>query len=174
MQETQQHCLLFYIIQYCLLLHEFLFTCVCHGIFICFVICQLCTKEVQCMLQLKTGGVCVFPWSTSTVHAAMCKIKVIYVHLQFISHCCVKRIASCCCVIQSHYTKDYTQVGAVLNFQQVFAIMFNGCTGIMGKPPRLITCSLITHSIDYSLYCHYVLSSMHCVWCGCASLKCIF
>ena len=34
---------------------------------------------------------------------------------------------------QSHYTQDYTSVGAVLSFQQVFAIMFNGCTGIMGE-----------------------------------------
>ena len=34
---------------------------------------------------------------------------------------------------QSHYTKDYTSVGSVLSFQEVFAIMFNGCTGIMGR-----------------------------------------
>ena len=35
-------------------------------------------------------------------------------------------------VIQSHYQEDYTNLGSILNFQNVFAIMFNGCTGIMG------------------------------------------
>ena len=38
-----------------------------------------------------------------------------------------------CCGPQNHYTQDYTNVGRVLSFQLVFAIMFNGCTGIMGE-----------------------------------------
>ena len=46
----------------------------------------------------------------------------------------IKIILSCAwCVPQSHYTKDYTSLGKVLGFQQVFAVMFNGCTGIMGE-----------------------------------------
>ncbi|CAI7995534.1 Solute carrier family 12 member 9 [Geodia barretti] len=33
--------------------------------------------------------------------------------------------------VMSHYTQDYTNLGKTMNFQLVFAIMFNGCTGIM-------------------------------------------
>ena len=44
-------------------------------------------------------------------------------------------------IAQSNYTVDYTQVNLHdeasinhrLNFQAVFAILFNGCTGIMGE-----------------------------------------
>ena len=46
-------------------------------------------------------------------------------------------IHSFCCsyFAQRNYTVDYTQVrnSTSLNFQTVFAILFNGCTGIMGE-----------------------------------------
>ena len=34
---------------------------------------------------------------------------------------------------QSHYGEDYTQPKGILSFEAIFAIMFNGCTGIMGE-----------------------------------------
>ena len=60
----------------------------------------------------------------------------------FTSNLMVKRFASdrlilfqcssrVCSPIQPNYTIDYTQ-GTVMQFTTVFAIMFNGCTGIMG------------------------------------------
>ena len=39
---------------------------------------------------------------------------------------------------QNHYTLDYTNLGTTMNFQLVFAIMFNGCIGIMGEGSLLM------------------------------------
>lgn len=64
---------------------------------------------------------------------------------------------------QSHYIQDYTHVGGVLSFQQVFAIMFNGCTGIMGEymyiKSHVIWIGMYTCiAIHYSRFSTYIWS----------------
>ena len=51
--------------------------------------------------------------------------------------------------VQSHYGEDYTQPKeGILTFEAIFAIMFNGCTGIMGKLLELV---IVSRSISLSV-----------------------
>ena len=115
--------------------------CVCVRVRVCACVCVhscVCACVRACVRALSIDTMCLIRsmgmrHSTTPVgdgkHSPATSMSV-YPHPHFAHNTMSVMLL---CGPQNHYTQDYTNVGSVLNFQQVFAIMFNGCTGIMGE-----------------------------------------